>query len=372
MSNSDCLRNQYRHNASLFLYLANQVADQNEGSQLQSRKRQMFNPLSTSKSLVLRSRYEDTFKGSADEKIIKSRCILQREVDSSLDAVNLIRSGGKPVTMDSETCQNEIKSISSANETLVQCIQKESENKSNISERIKNLSKVLSHGIVSTARSDSQQNCVNDDFCCSCCGSHLLPVHPSDNMGSRIRIKSLSRSSSMRRRASRYLAKRHNFEGNIIQKQRGGGRTFSNASNSHGAAVSNVMDTLAALKKNHAQYRVYDGLAKNIIIYKCNSCNHEKVIKGAPHCAKVQEGKSNTESKETEKHQLSKEIEKHRVSNKGCSYQTLSQQEKDFLSFSASSETPTRNLLSNSKKKKKKVETQKKSGLQNFLSSLND
>jgi hypothetical protein len=363
MSNSDCLRKHYRDNASLFLYLTNELADPNQESQVHSRKRQMFNPLSTSKSLVLRSRYEDAFKGHADGKMMKSRCILQREVDSSLDAVNLIRSGGKPVTMDFETCQNAIKSISSANESLVECIRSQSENKTGISERIQNLSKFLSNGVVSPASSDSQQNCVNDDFCCSCCGSHLLPVHPSDNIGSRIRIKSLSRSLSMRRRASRYLAKRHNFEGNIIQKQRGGGRTFSNASNSHGAAVSNVMDTLTALKKNHAQHRVYDGLAKNVIIYKCNSCSHEKLIKGAPYCAKVQEGKGNAESKETEKHQLP---------NKGGSYQLPLQQEKDFLSFSASVETPTRCLLSKPKKKKKKVETQKKSGLQNFLSSLND
>lgn len=170
----------------------------------------------------------------------------------------------------------------------------------------------------------------------------------------------------MRRRASRYVAKRCNFEGNIMKKQHGGGRTFSNTSNSHGAAVSNVMNTLVALKKNHAQHRVYDGLAKNIIVFKCNTCTHEKIIKGAPLFGKSKEGNGGTETIQTGKSQSSHQEEKNFQTENSIPLQ----KEKDFLSFQLTS--ATRCLPNKPKKKRKKLDTQKKSGLQDFLSSLND
>lgn len=372
MSNTVNLREKYRENASLFLYLANQVAGKNTESETHRQQRQIFNPLSTSQSLVLRSRYEETLNGSVNDTI-RGRCISQSEKICSLETVNLIRSGGKPATMDFETCQDAIKNLSKDKELIIDCVRNQSTNKMLKTEKIKMLSTLLSNGIVIQTTNNDSQNATNSDFVCSSCGSNLLPVHQSDLLGSRIKIKSLSRrSSSMRRRASRYVAKRHNFESNIIQKQRGGGRTFSNAStNSHGAAVSNVMETFVALKKNHDQYRVYDGLAKNVIIYKCNTCNHEKVVKGAPFCGKFQQEMGKLEMECTGKPQL-------RVSNKAkhdCRVENpiSLNEEKDFLSFGTTSvETPLPRCLSTKPKKKKKVDTPKKSELQSFLSSLND
>ena len=367
MSNPDNLREKYRENASLFLHLASQVSGKNEGSKSHSQKRQIFNPLSTSKSLALRSRYDDTLYESTDGMMLRSKCISQSGMSMSLDVANLIRSGGKskPVTLDLEKCQNTINSLSSDKESIIDHFQNQIKNNSTTKETIKQLSKQLSNNIVLPTIA-SYQHAVHQEFHCSSCGSNMLPVHSYDKLGASIRIKSLSRSSSMRRRASRYVAKRCNFEGNIMKKQHGGGRTFSNTSNSHGAAVSNVMNTLVALKKNHAQHRVYDGLAKNIIVFKCNTCTHEKIIKGAPLFGKSKEGNGGTETIQTGKSQSSHQEEKNFQTENSIPLQ----KEKDFLSFQLTS--ATRCLPNKPKKKRKKLDTQKKSGLQDFLSSLND
>jgi len=216
-------------------------------------------------------------------------------------------------------------------------------------------------------------NSVRHDFYCLCCGNALLPLGPDSSIIPDIKLKKLKRSNTRRRRASRKKAKKIAFDKQVLQKHRGGGRSFAQqgSTDSHGSAVDSLMNTRETLKKRHALSSVRDGGGKNCISYKCSHCGYEKFFKGLP--VKKKDARDDDFTRTLMQGKKSTKTSTSAKSTGNKSKSLVSNSETGFISLGTSPKPPTRKLkpLEQGGKKKRQKKT-KKTALSDFLSSLND
>lgn len=236
------------------------------------------------------------------------------------------------------------------------------------------------------------------DYVCMTCGTFLLPqagsnsnytassltklaTNPTTTTNCKISLQSMKRGRSRRRRASRCRAKElHNSS--LLMKRAG--------STNNAQVRANVMAQKELLKVADS-YRLGDGKSKQCIVVECKFCGSKRKRKGMEVSvkstrrkteqsdAKASRPKSKRE-KETQAHHAHAQSTKRNINTIG----TQIQDNSDFISLAsfgkskqqATKKRPVKNatpLLQGGKKKKKKQEPKsKKSGLMDFLSSLND
>ncbi len=219
---------------------------------------------------------------------------------------------------------------------------------------------------------ERESSSVRHDFYCLCCGNALLPLGPNSCIVPDIKLKNLKRSKTRRRRASRKKAKKIAFDTQVLQKHRGGGRSFAQqgSSNSHGSAVDSLMNARETLRKRYALSSVHDGGGKNCISYKCTHCGHEKLFKGLP-----------PKKKDTKDDELTRSVQGKKPIKTSTSANStgkkskspVSKSDNGFISLGMSPKKSARKLkpLEQGRQKKRQKKT-KKTALSDFLSSLND
>ena len=383
MSSPENLRTRYQESAAQYLNKCIQlrvaekngtgrkvvkVHKQNKCPELKNK----FDPILTARSLMLRSMYANDANQRDQLSIYDSKCIVPGISKVKNDTYNLVRSGGKVVKVPAQRVEDLSLAISNGQKHMFQDNVRVEADFCNLADDIAN--KMFSS---SSLASDNERNTVRDDFLCKCCGNFLFPCDPDGGMPCSIKIRTLKRGRTRRRRASRYTAKKHTFDTHVLQKNKGGGRTFaqssgSSGSASHGVAVMEVMDTHVALKMKSMAGRTRDGLAKNCIRYKCE-CGHLQSMKGLKRSLGDRMDKSINKYTKSTKHY-------EKVSQKSGELKRQKVGEEEFISLGGGSkyvETKTETKVFSLKKKSNQRKAQnkkpaKKSGLQDFLSSLND
>ena len=393
---SDNLRTLYQESASLFLSACAQKKKQKATPPAP----QAFDPtiMATARSLMLRSMY-DTPISSSISSGNNSKCIVSKSsiTTNNSETVNLIRSGGMAVSVPVETGEEEVSRVMEQHDKFRDTIMFADEMNAEVD--VRQLADSIASDMFSTFMSvvsDMHRNTVRHDFFCKSCGGPLLPlplcIDGGMGMGmtmttSTIRLKTLKRGKSRRRRASRLAAKKYAFDSNILQKHKGGGRSFSHShasagagagmASSHGSAVASVMDTQAALKAGHAARRIRDGISKNCISYKCG-CGHEQSMKGVRRQRGNEVDMGNKQAKDLNTKQSHPSAKR---TGGRTNVQVVSRDDsEDFMQLSGSTTNPVPETklkpLQQGKKRKatpaKPKKPAKKSGLSDFLSSLND
>lgn len=310
------------------------------------------------KSLVIRSLYETKVPTNFENQF---HCILSSQEEAvNVPVQNLIRSGAHNVPVPIEEVEK--LTIDCANGTCT---------------RTERFTKVQSS---------------LDDFYCKCCGTGLLPMPENtkeegegkggeggrvggiftSTFKSQIKLIKAKRGKTRRRRASRYAAKKHVYDTKILQKHKGGGRTFAQTqmnghSNSHGEVVASYSRTQAALKSIAATRRIGDGMCKNYIRYKCQ-CGHSMSVKGI----KASSPKSSGGRLDIRQQETQAKVGPHRT--------PLGKRNDEFIQLSAplpsskgakQQPQPAR-ASKRQKSQNKKPKSSSTSKLQDFLSSLND
>jgi len=385
MASPDNLRTKFQESAALFLTASacvKKVMKKGKGNILSSHSnsKNSFDPMLTARSLILRSMYMVPVSANVDDKSPgnDTKCIIPSITCQKIksETVNLIRSGGNVVSVPAETAEDIThKSLLGFNEMGNDVLQ---------------ISSFIAHKMFSTSSStfDAHRNTVRHDFFCKCCGGSLLPLTIDGGMSSTIRVRSLKRSRTRRRRASRNTAKKHVFDENILQKNKGGGRTFSQGtssgstvSSSHGSSVMAVMDTKVALKTSSAARRTRDGISKNCVRFKCG-CGQVQSMKGLKRRrGNGLDGGTGTRRKSEESDTVHNSTSTHTTHSESTASSNIGGE--DFVSLraygqsAAASQTNLKPLLQQQGRKRKAPRAKpkkpgKKSGLQNFLSSLND
>jgi len=354
---------------------------------------------------------------------IASNCIASASstaVEKS-QVVNLIRSGGDKSSVPAEVGDIEASKSLQIYETQKKVLQEQKDAGMTIADATLQLAESIADNMFpdpSNSFFNSLVNAVRNDFYCKGCGNDLLPTpfstvngnaHGNGNgsaqlLSSKIRLKTLKRGKTRRRRASRQAAKKYTYDIHMLQKHKGGGRTFAqgNTNNTtgghgHGKSVASVMNTQEALKKNNAARRITDGMAKNCISYKCCCCGTEQCIKGMKRQMRPIQGDTGTgtvtntrvnttTSTNNNRKQLSatratssfnKSLHTSKVT-KGSDTDgflrlgTVPGPGPDQSQSQSRIERKLKPLERPMSTKKRKAPAKKKSGLQNFLSSLND
>ena len=144
---------------------------------------------------------------------------------------------------------------------------------------------------------------VNCDYYCTTCGTPYLLVGEQQQhtqytgacAATTVRIRSLKRGKTRRRRASRKRASAFVRNYDRLMKNRGGGKSFSNVSHnsvthtdvgnsgtgiSHGSAVMAAAAVELSLKECHGWRSVGDGMSKNCVVYTCGYCGTKRRLKG--------------------------------------------------------------------------------------------
>jgi hypothetical protein len=389
MSSADILRALYQENAAVFLAAcATQHMGPNENKREGSASTStinntsssiLFDPLAVANALRIRSIYEVDVTAPR----IDSKCIISNTKTEKTEELNLIRSGGDEVLVPAEVGDTQAAKAMLIFRTQKRLVEKQKAGGMSLAAATIQLAESINDYMVTHATSN--QKILRHDFHCKGCGNALLPtpfsVHGYGIPSSQIRLKTLKRGNTRRRRASRHTAKNHTYDTNILQKHRGGGRSFGQGkTTNHGNAVASVMSTQEALKKNNAARRKRDGISKHCISYQCY-CGTDQCIRGMKRqrgynqdvASMIQSNRSPTISIGNEKSNKSKHETKNALPDSG-----------DFLRLEnlASTGAPLPSVerklklleqpQSRRRKPKGKTPIKKKSGLQNFLSSLND
>lgn len=372
----DELRTLYRDKALMFLMANNRDEDQVKTSACTGNN--TASPITDiSRSLIMRSCY-DTGVSAGVDNVNTSSCVLPCK-GVNIEKQSLIRSGAHKIPVPLEMA--ELVMRRKADNTGIS-----SHGSSCLGNKFDVDAMEVKNGrfIHSLFTDQSCPSAVCHDFFCKCCGRCLLPmpIFDKDKLGavsyaSQIRLKRMKRSKTRRRRASRYAAKKYVYDTNILQKQKGGGRSFAQVdvadslhSWNQGKAVASYSRTIAALKSVAAKRRIHDGMCKNVIKYKCQ-CGYEMSVKGVKACdaRKV----SNCNKPNPEHDQRCQESSKVEL--------TMGKQGEEFIALGATkhmNKTSTIGIQPIQKKgNKKRGPTAKKnsgskSKLQDFLSSLND
>eukprot|EP00557_Chaetoceros_sp_GSL56_P007215 CAMPEP_0176488058 /NCGR_PEP_ID=MMETSP0200_2-20121128/6492_1 /TAXON_ID=947934 /ORGANISM="Chaetoceros sp., Strain GSL56" /LENGTH=384 /DNA_ID=CAMNT_0017884987 /DNA_START=80 /DNA_END=1234 /DNA_ORIENTATION=+ len=372
----------YREKAVMFL-MANQTSMASSSSSSSSSSTSPYGATAMAKSLVIRSLYDTELPTNRDSQF-QFHSGLPRTHVVNVQVQNMIRSGAHnaPVPFE-EMDQLVINGANGGEKRFVGSSDTMNANHSNV---------------------QLLQSC--QDFYCKCCGISLLPIpvpaaenNETDGQStgvlvtamftSQIQLKRAKRGNTRRRRASRYTAKKHVYDTNILQKHKGGGRSFAqrcqikgHSHSSHGEVVASYSRTQAALKSIAVTRRIGDGMCKNYIRYKCQ-CGHVISVKGIK--ASYNRDASRLDHQQQQQQQpLYSKVKTIRKPEDNCN--------EDFIQLCASpSSKPSKsvnkpaNKIMNvvkqlnpplSKKgrqsKRKSSASTKKSKLQDFLSSLND
>ena len=388
MSSADDLRAIYQENAAMFLAACvkqkihpdeNKLDDASASSgtatsNASSLCKQMFDPLAVANALRIRSIYDTDVTAPG----IDSKCIVSNTRTEKSEVVNLIRSGGDEVLASAEVGDTEAAISMKIYETQKSLLQIQKDAGMNIAAATIQLAESIADNMLTNI--SANQKMLRHDFYCKGCGNPLLPSPLSlDENGlqsSKIRLKSIKRGKARKRRASRQAAKKYTYDTNILQKHKGGGRSFAQGkTNGHGNAVASVMSTQEALKKNNAIRRIGDGISKNCISYKC-CCGTVQCIKGMKRQRQSQMNQS-VAYINTNQSPRAKLIKYSQEANRFSDSEDFLRLGKVPLVAAPPRSTEKKlKLLEQlqSKKRKPKAKTlmKKKSGLQNFLSSLND
>ncbi len=232
------------------------------------------------------------------------------------------------------------------------------------------------------------------DYVCITCGTFLLPQTESNSnytassltelatnpttTNCKISLQSMKRGRSRRRRASRCRAKElHNSS--LLMKRAG--------STNNAQVRANVMAQKELLKVADS-YRLGDGKSKQCIVVECKFCGSKRKRKGIEVSVKSTRRKTEQADAKASSSKSKRETQAHHTQhaqsmrNKNT-IGTQIQDHSDFISlasFGKSKQQATKKrpvntatpLLGGKKKKKKQEPKSKKSGLMDFLSSLND
>ncbi len=455
--NSDYLRTLYQESASMFLLScqslnnANQedivVSDEQQLSKKKKTNELEFGPMQTARSLVLRSLYDkDPLTASKSDYSV---CIDSNSSGSrSMAETNYSRSGAHVVSSSSSSTTPTPTPLTTTTTDSFSSTQKKKREdgidqkkiettnsdcavntSANTLSSIRQTAETISNFMSSSSMAagsirNGNDNIIRSDFYCKSCGlpyfsasskiingqrrgdnSEMAGNNGKSNfsnlyLDSRIRLTSLKRGRTRRRRASRYAAKQYTFDYDILQKHRGGGKKFSSTVTpmkatkttpttaiSHGSVVASVMETRIALKRKQAMRRTRDGISKHCVTYKC-SCGCTQSFKGF----RAQErsdniqinhpnfganflatGGGNRDSNRRRGNYNHFEKSNHRSSLKG---KNDSPDDGSFLALTPLTTGKNVDILVSSKKrakiKKPKKGNQGKSSLNDFLSSLND
>mmetsp|Transcript_6604 Transcript_6604/g.9662 ORF Transcript_6604/g.9662 Transcript_6604/m.9662 type:complete len:386 (-) Transcript_6604:23-1180(-) len=318
-----------------------------------------LNPSQIAQSLMLRSMYDGevaNFEDKIDIGTISANCIVPFKAIASTENFNLNRSGAN-ISSDAKkfkernALEQQLQLLHSRISLSDYC---------NASTQIKSIKTLISNDITKSKLLNN--NIVGHEFYCSGCGSTLLPCIPGEI---KVKLRKTERSRTKRRRASRLTAKKFELDAIVLQKHRGGVRTFVNqGGSSHGSAVASVMITKEAIKKSNAVKRVHDGVSKNCIVYACHRCGHEECMKG------LRPSKSSREKAfitVQSKSKLRKPTTDTRIAG--------ANDDLDFLPLQRLVKPKADELKQTEqgkKQKKLKKKKPKSSGLNDFLSSLND
>ncbi len=236
------------------------------------------------------------------------------------------------------------------------------------------------------------------DYVCMTCGTFLLPQAESNSnyaaqsltelatnpttatTNCKISLQSMKRGRSRRRRASRCRAKElHNSS--LLMKRAG--------STNNAQVRTNVMAQKELLKVADS-YRLGDGKSKQCIVVECNFCGSKSKRKGIEVSVKNTRGKTgqlDAKASSPKRKREKKTQTCHTPAQPKRNINTIDTQireNNDFISLASfgkkkqqtAKKRPVNNdapLLQDRKKKIKKQEPKsKKSGLMDFLSSLND
>ena len=374
-SSAQTLRSIYQETAALFLQSCASSTEKKKDNSKQSCE------ASIARQLILNAMHEADYRADRDD----SKCISSNDtfIETSQE-INIVRSGGNKETVASDVADQEAAKIS----TLYQS-QRNLVGQKSLDISILEFAKSLADSMFM-----SKRDMIRHDFYCKGCGNNLLPspfakdVKDSKDCNNvQIRLKTTNRGKTRRRRASRQAAKKHTFENLVLQKGKGGGRTFAKGgiksnntfttSTGHGRAVASVMDTETALRKRQASIRVHDGGCKNYISYKC-ICGTEQKFKGIkPSSFKMKMGNQD-EMKKSGSNSYSKSYTE--SAKRNYDNVTSNNEGDDFIRLGSTLDT--KQSIDVSKKKLKPLEKgpkqkkikgkQKNSGLSDFLSSLND
>ena len=340
--NPDNLRLLYQEAASIFLSSC-------QGSNDETTE--------TARSLILNSFYNLPPTNSIDYNNTR-KCIV-----SSNNYMGDIVSTHNATAISPDNEEKEFQVLEQKFELLKEC----NEDKTSIERKVEICQSLMDLN----SKLENQRNRIMSDFYCVACGSPYLTMgNDVENECTKIRLKRLKRGRTRRRRASRKVAAKITFDNEILQKHKGGGKSFSKSIStsstnvfSHGAAVASVMDTRIALKNTQAMRSTRDGTAKHAISYKC-SCGNEQLFKGLRRRVDNRNNASTDHHMTTSIASGEEKIKKRKFVDKK---QDLTSPD-DYISL-----RPTMKSLPNSKKQKNtKNKKGTKSKLQDFLSSLND
>ena len=420
------LRTLYQEGASMYLLSCrnSNISDSNCTTTTNKNNQSQFDPIQSARSLILNSIYnrsnnDDNNNSKHSTHVHHRSCIIADSEHMGNNKNHRMKKSNviKTIPADLEDqefdtmeqtlnelrkCQSQSTSIRKKAEIISSNFFKRYNNSNNdVKQNSSPLQKHMWKGSVGSRigiGGNDERNVVNCEFYCPSCGlpyftkiATTCTNHESDGNEnvitnySKIRLKPMKRGRTRRRRASRHIASKLVFDKDILQKHRGGSKTFSSPSPSsssaysHGSAVATVVETKVALKNIQAMRRIGDGMSKHCISYIC-SCGHEQSFKGfRPSNNSNLEGESVQTSVNTIA--TSATTPKHNKRKHRDSYPILNQT-SDFLPLTpaanskrASISTSNNLLLSNSSKKKRRAKQKKtpsKSGLHDFLSSLND
>ena len=105
------------------------------------------------------------------------------------------------------------------------------------------------------------------------------------NKMTKIRVRSLNRGKSRRRRASRLKAKEMHSEGYQGLKFQHGGKQFSKCdlnTQSHGSTMASIVHNQEMSRKSRILKRVGDGMSRQSVVYTCGHCHFRTRFKGLP------------------------------------------------------------------------------------------
>ena len=374
-TSAQTLRSIYQETAALFLQSCASSTGKRKDISKQSCE------ASIARELILNSMHEADYRADRDD----SKCISSNDtfIETSQE-INIVRSGGSKETVAYDVADQEAVKTFNLYQTQKKLLGQKSTDIS-----IKEFAKSLADSMFT-----SKRDMIRHDFYCKGCGHNLLPspfaIDVNDSHGcnnAQIRLKTANRGKTRRRRASRQAAKKHTFENLVLQKGKGGGRTFAKGgiksnntfttSTGHGRAVASVMDTETALRKRQASFRVHDGGCKNYISYKC-ICGTEQNFKGMKPCNFEMKLDNQDEMKKTASNNSSKSYTT--TTKRKYDNDSTKNEGDDFIRLGSTPDTKQSINASKKKlkplekgpKKKKAKGKQKKSGLSDFLSSLND
>ncbi len=433
----DILRARYQQAASFFLL---STLSNYEHKPTYNKRTNEFNPLQTAKSLMLRSMYDEShfsYESSSshnrrkeDDAIhyTRTQCILSNDDERQRKKEQLchLKSGAS-----SRTTSISLEKLQDDNETEFhkqQLIREEvntscGKSTTSIQQKAALFAKMIGDGDDnSTNNVHTMFNGLSNDFFCNSCALPLFtPFLPNGEESStqeankseyvlsdaKVRLKTLKSSRTKRRRASRYMAAKHTFENDILQKHRGGGKKFATGSSiskgiqgtvgdnvymSHGSAVATMMETNVALKQGNEIRRIHDGIAKHCVVYTCSYCGHKHVLKGFHRGTQKSNIADTDRKKDLQSLQMSKANNIPTVNKRKRAFAKIEQitdqkvqsfeaveENDDFISFSAPSSAKMTKITHSNisplqpKKKKKQHKPKKgKTALMDFLSSLND